>query len=549
MQQLDFDAEITLLSQRGVPLVALTTSDQPATEQALYTIGQARAQQTKQPWYVVTWDLLTGTNGVGSDRDKALVDAALTDLDVDKGAFTGEAGTANFLEFLSAKALPAYPNLRWFICFRNAHRYLADPSVAQGLCNLRNKLAERGSMIFLLGPVFSLPAELRADIYTVDFPLPTTVEIDRRTAKTYADAGLQAPTDEVLAGARKALEGLSGFALEQALALSLTKDGLNFDALWARKHQMVEGNPGLKIHKGKETYTTIGGCQNAKDYFSRLLKGQEAPTCIVFIDEIEKSVSGSKQDTSGVSQDFLGQLLTYMQDQEVTGSIFLGPPGAAKTALAKATGAEGNIPVICLDLGGLKGSLVGESEQNLRQALKVITAISQGKSLWLATCNSIASLPPELRRRFKLATFFFDLPTAAERGDIWQIYFNRFALTPEQMATVPPSDGWTGAEISACCEVAWRLNCTLSEAAEYIVPVAVSAKDQIDALRDQAHGRFISASQKGPYTRPAKAKGEEGKRQIDLGNAPPIAVISPSFSFTPNIGEQQPPPPTTKIGF
>ncbi len=46
--------------------------------------------------------------------------------------------------------------------------------------------------------------------------------------------------------------------------------------------------------------------------------------------------------------------------------------------------------------------------------------------LFIATSNSIASLPPELRRRFTLGTFFFDLPTAEERETIWRIYLKKY---------------------------------------------------------------------------------------------------------------------------
>lgn len=41
-----------------------------------------------------------------------------------------------------------------------------------------------------------------------------------------------------------------------------------------------------------------------------------------------------------------------------------------------------------------------------------------------------------------------------------------------------------------CCRKAWRLNLSLSESAQYIVPVARSAADQIERLRQQASGRF-----------------------------------------------------------
>jgi hypothetical protein len=47
--------------------------------------------------------------------------------------------------------------------------------------------------------------------------------------------------------------------------------------------------------------------------------------------------------------------------------------------------------------------------------------------------------------------------------------------------------------------LAWRLRSSLREASEYIVPVARSAAQQIEALRMQASGRFISASSPGIY--------------------------------------------------
>jgi SpoVK/Ycf46/Vps4 family AAA+-type ATPase len=232
---------------------------------------------------------------------------------------------------------------------------------------------------------------------------------------------------------------------------------------------------------------------------------------VVFLDEIEKSLAGAKGDLSGVSQDSLGSLLAYMQDHTCAGVIFIGPPGSAKSMVAKAAGNEAGIPTIQFDLGATRGSLVGQSEAQLRTALKVITAVSSGNSLWIATCNSIASLPPELRRRFTLGTFFFDLPASAERDRIWNIYLKKFAVGSE--GELPPDDGWTGAEIKQCCENAWRMNCTLSEAAQFVVPVSRSAAEEIEKLRSQADGRFLSASCTGVYRKSQRA-GES--RNISL---------------------------------
>ena len=64
---------------------------------------------------------------------------------------------------------------------------------------------------------------------------------------------------------------------------------------------------------------------------------------------------------------------------------------------------------------------------------------------------------------------------------------------------LPDGDGWTGAEIKECCRKAYRLNLSLRESAEYIVPVSRSAADQIKSLRQQASGKFISASNPGVY--------------------------------------------------
>jgi SpoVK/Ycf46/Vps4 family AAA+-type ATPase len=158
----------------------------------------------------------------------------------------------------------------------------------------------------------------------------------------------------------------------------------------------------------------------------------------------------------------------------------------------------------------MQSSLVGGSGERLRSALQVVDAISQGRSLWIATCNSITSLPPELRRRFTLGTFFFDLPTPEEREAIWNIYEQRWQLTGER----PDDDGWTGAEIRECCRKAWRLRLSLRESAAYIVPVSRSAADQIEMLRRQASGRFLSASAQGLFTTAEGTSSIPGGRRV-----------------------------------
>jgi SpoVK/Ycf46/Vps4 family AAA+-type ATPase len=311
----------------------------------------------------------------------------------------------------------------------------------------------------------------------------------------------------VIDKAVEAVQGLAAFPAEQAVAMAVRSDGIDLDHLWEVKRSMIEDTPGLSCWRGGERFEDIGGLENAKRYCSQLINGRKKYGAVVFIDEIEKLLagsSGSGGDTSGVSQGFLQVLLTYMQDHEVGGMIFVGHPGAGKSMLGKALGAEAGVPTIALDTNAMKSSLVGSSEQRIRSAMKVVTAVSNDRPLFVATCNAIANLPPELRRRFTAGTFFFDLPDWAEREVIWDYYISKYELDRDQKH--PDDKDWTGAEIRACCQGAWERDVTLVDAAEFVVPVAKANPERVENLRKEAAGRYISASYSGTYKLPDKAK-------------------------------------------
>jgi SpoVK/Ycf46/Vps4 family AAA+-type ATPase len=166
----------------------------------------------------------------------------------------------------------------------------------------------------------------------------------------------------------------------------------------------------------------------------------------------------------------------------------------------------------------MKGSLVGESERKIRAAMEVFKAVSQGKGMFIATCNRISALPPELRRRFTMGTFFVDLPSKEERKSIWKIWLDRYSLQEQAGDDGVPAidercEGYTGAEIRALCDNAYRMGATLEEAFEYVVPVIKSNSAEVEALRKLAEGRFISASKSGTYQIP---KAASGKRILEM---------------------------------
>ena len=78
-------------------------------------------------------------------------------------------------------------------------------------------------------------------------------------------------------------------------------------------------------------------------------------------------------------------------------------------------------------------------------------------------------------------------------------YGDLFRLDPKQSKHVDAD--WTGAEIRSCCRLATLLDVSLVEAAQNVVPVARTAHESVERLRNWASGRCLDADRPGIYTR------------------------------------------------
>ena len=127
-------------------------------------------------------------------------------------------------------------------------------------------------------------------------------------------------------------------------------------------------------------------------------------------------------------------------------------------------------------------------------------------------------MPPEFARAERFdGVFFVDLPGEKQREDIWEIYTRHYGLDPHQAR--PNDTTWTGAEIKSCCRLASLLDVPLVGAAQNVVPVAVTAGDKIEQLRQWASGRCLSADRAGVYSREqgqdrASVTGNRARRVI-----------------------------------
>lgn len=182
------------------------------------------------------------------------------------------------------------------------------------------------------------------------------------------------------------------------------------------------------------------------------------------------------------------------------GCVAIGPPGTGKSLLAKATGSALRMPVVKFDVSRIFASLVGQSEERARSAIKmleamapcvalvdeidkglggahqgggdsgvskrvlgaILTAMQESKApiFWIASANRTDALPPELLRKGRFDEVFAILtPNRVEREAILRIHLSkRNKKMPKDIsAAVVSSKGYVGAEIEAAVKEAVKV--------------------------------------------------------------------------------------------
>jgi SpoVK/Ycf46/Vps4 family AAA+-type ATPase len=116
----------------------------------------------------------------------------------------------------------------------------------------------------------------------------------------------------------------------------------------------------------------------------------------------------------------------------------------------------------------------------------------------VCTSNDISTLPAAFTRAERFdGLFYVGLPGVAQRRTIWRIYCDRYGLDHNQPK--PVDADFSGAEIKACCRLAALLDVLLVEAAQNVVPVARTAHEAVERLREWASGRCLSADVPGIF--------------------------------------------------
>ena len=270
---------------------------------------------------------------------------------------------------------------------------------------------------------------------------------------------------------------------------------LDVDQLKDGQRERIDATPGLSMLPLVDSgFDSLVGFERLKHLCSVVFEGRKPPGAVVWLDEIEKQLGGSRSDTSGVSQDQLGSILGWMESNAADGVILVGHSGTAKSHFARALTAEFQVDGVRLDLGAAKGSLVGQSENRIRDALDAIEGLSP-RTFWVATSNWLESVPQELRRRFRLGTWFVDMPTREELRQLWAMHCELHGLSAMDVPGALMKRNLTGAEVRTICDLAWRGGISFSEAAEFVSPIAEGlGGEEVTKLRSLAINTYLDVS-------------------------------------------------------
>lgn len=523
--------QLSLLIRAKYPIIVIESSEE---SRVMAAIKQVAATQNKGGF---TWSISQGiTRMAGNVSGDPKPDETTDPI-------------AAFRFMIAYKGDPA------LFVMKDLHNIINNPQGPGGVGDLVSvrwlrdiaaEFTEKPYTLILVSPAFQLPVDLSKEIAKMDWPLPSAAELELLVVK-YAerlkmkrDANGN-PIKVDLSGENKdrlvrALQGLTEIETNNVLSLAvMTNKGLDARAvplILNEKKAIVRKSGTLEYYETDVTQDDIGGLANLKAYTAR------------------KRASFSKE-----AEEF--GLPTPK------GLFLVGPSGTGKSLTAKAA-TGGMMPLLRLDIGALLSQFVGQSEGNLRAALRVAEATAPCV-LWIdeaekgfagtggsgeldsgvnkrmfgafltwmeerkapvytvATANDVSAIPPELLQRFD-DLFFVDLPNDKERAEIITIQIKRVKRDPKKIKVgkvVDATEGFSGREIQKVIESALSYafyedegdmtTAHLLKAASEIVPTSVTKAEQVKALREWAATR----------ARPANASNEnsvtlKGERSLEF---------------------------------
>ncbi len=498
--------KLKLMIQAGNPLISIETSD----EQRALELVQKVSELVTRP--VFHWSLTEGLsrrpqyeNRSSPSQNPEIVLRTSTAIDVLK-----------LLLKEPEKGIYVFKDLAPHCKDAHVHRLMRD---LLGIC-------EQNKMTLILVDSTTLPDEISRFTVRYELGWPDAEELEQVVRETYQrirqesyveiNANLKHKEMDQLV---QSLRGLSCAEAARVVA-SAIYDDYNLSAADLPK-----------IIEGKRQLLSNAGCLEsiAADFSSEDIGG------------LTNLKSWLKQRRGGFTRKAREFGL-----EPPRGVLMLGVPGCGKSLCAKVVAADWGMPLLRLDPGVLYQKFIGESESQLRQALRQAESMAPA-ILWIdeiekafasagasssdgglsrrmfgtllswmqdhrhpifivATANDVSTLPPELMRKGRFdEVFFVDLPDEQAREQILSIHLSRRKLKPDQFdlpRLAKLSRDFSGSELEqaviSALFTAYQSETSLNDGhieAEMRKsrPLAILSREKVAQLRQWAEKRCVKA--------------------------------------------------------
>ncbi len=412
--------------------------------------------------------------------------------------------------------------------FKDLHSFITRTNIAiiRKIREIAQEIKNTYNSFIILSPVLVTTPEIEKEITIVDYQLPTTRELNELLNRVLSEVKKNPSikvelNDEDKEKLLKAAKGLTLMEAENVFdktnVSTGTFKGEDISSIFSEKKQIIRKSSSLEYYETDENISKIGGLDSLKDW---LVKRKLAFT--------DKAREFGLPTPKGI--------------------LLIGIQGCGKSLCAKAVARLWELPLLRLDIGGVFSSLVGSSEETIRNTIKTAESIApvvmwvdeidkaftvesisgggdSGTSMrvfgtfltWMsekespvfivATANKIAELPPELMRKGRFDEIFFvDLPRTDERKEIFRIHLEKRKRDPKTFnidLLSQESDGFSGAEIeqaiiSALFNAFYEQNDLntqmILEEIKSTVPLSVTMSEQLNLFREIVKGRARNAS-------------------------------------------------------
>ena len=378
--------------------------------------------------------------------------------------------------------------------------------------------------IIIVSGIQKVPTELKQFVSFLDMGYPDEDEINSLIDEHVEVNGYENFDDDDRQKLMPSLKGLTAFEIDRMLDMAMSSNGTlsaeDREMINRHKKQMVKNSGVLELIDTPESLDSIGGLDTLKNYL-----------------KIKAKVL---------------QHLPEAQKAHVTvpkGVFIIGMPGCGKSLCAKASAALFDTPLLKMDMGSMMGKYVGESEANLRHAIKIAEAAAPCV-LWIdeiekafsgvggnndimtrmfgyflswmqdktssvyviATANNADNLPPELKRKGRFDEIFcVNLPNEKEREAIFKVHLGKRGHKDLKIdnALLKATDGFNGADIESVVNEAVEevfvknldgkndtlTSSVLLDKAKNTISISKSCKKQIDNMKKAfAESNFKDAS-------------------------------------------------------